>query len=119
MQKRVLTLVFVLLLPALCIAQKADYRGFSWGDSMEKVKQLEGTERMNEGKDLLYYDNKQLGDRTTIGLYYHFKDNKLTSIVWQLNQDSYKQLFADLSQKYGTPFFLPLTIINGRLNGQK
>jgi hypothetical protein len=105
MRKHLFSIVLFMLVSSFLFAQKADYRGCNWGDSVEKVEQIEGADGVNISDNGIYYYNKNLGDKSAFTLSYIFKDKKLVSIQWQLNSGYYKAILADLTEKYGEPSF--------------
>ena len=106
MRKYLFTISLILTCTSLLVAQKTttDYRGCTWGDSIEKIKQIEGTENANISDNQIAYSGKKLGKYGPASLCYYFDNNKLISIQWQVaNIPYYDELLADLAGKYGEP----------------
>jgi len=102
--KRILSLLIILILPALCIAQKADYRGCTWGDSKGTVKKNEGMDFAKETDTMILYTGRELGNYVPGNLIFIFQDDKLITIQWEyINPMNTQYLRSSLVEKYGSP----------------
>jgi len=99
------TILFIIVfLFCNCFVFSQDYIGCTWGDSIEKVKNIEGIENSQVINNQLIYKNKVLGKYVSYTLVYTFKENKLVAIEWNfLNFLYYDTLVSNLIDKYGKP----------------
>lgn len=96
------------LLPLCCIAQ--DFKSFSWGDPIEKVKKLETSELTVGLRDVLFYETSVSG--MDANLSYSFANNQLYMAMYIFTErhtsaglfiTDFEKLVSLLVSKYGEP----------------
>lgn len=109
--KKIGILLATFFLVNSAFSQGTDYRGCTWGDSLEKVIKIEGDDFIKVS-DTDYAYSRQLGDYEITYIHYLFKENKLIAIQWLLSNTSlFSRLAADLEEKYGTPTYSSMGMI--------
>lgn len=112
MKKLIIILVIMIGSLNYCNAQTKDFRGFSWGETMEKVKLEEKSKYLStiNNRELLYSDS--IGGSDFRVLYIFNDNNKLESGIYifakkysnpQLYFHDYTIYVKLLTQKYGKP----------------
>jgi len=101
-----------------------DFRGFSWGDSIEYVKQNEVLSLYEKSEDSLIYKSTLSGISMVVG--YIFVDGKLFRTAYISNEkyfnqnkfvNDYKEIDQLLDKKYGSPTYRKITWLQDLYEG--